>query len=422
MPRGRNRARVSRDRVSEVGTQAHVRVPRRGALMGAIFLMATSAVGPGFITQTATFTSTLGAAFAFGILASIVIDVLVQLNIWRIIAVSGQRASELANAAIPGSGYVISVFVIFGGLVLNIGNVAGSGLGLNALLGLDVQIGGLLSAALAITIFLVKRAGVAMDRFVVILGVFMIGLSAYVALVSGPPVGEALQQTVLPSTVDFAVITTIVGGTVGGYMTYAGAHKLLDSGISGIDQIGTVSRSATAGVLVTGVMRYLLFLAFLGVTASGVMLDLSENPAAQGFEAAAGEVGMRMFGLILWAAAISSVIGAAFTSVSFMSVFSAKVEGWARNLLTVAFILAGLTGFLVLDTAPVGLLIFAGGFNGLVLPIGFTVFMYIGWRRRDLLQGYRIPLPLLIGGTAMTVLTWYMGAISIGPIFDYLSL
>ena len=41
-------------------------VGARSALMGAVFLMATSAIGPGFITQTATFTVELGAAFAFG--------------------------------------------------------------------------------------------------------------------------------------------------------------------------------------------------------------------------------------------------------------------------------------------------------------------------------------------------------------------
>ena len=68
---------------------------RRSALIGALFLMATSAIGPGFITQTATFTAQMGAAFAFGILASILIVFAVQLNIWRMITVSGKRAPEL---------------------------------------------------------------------------------------------------------------------------------------------------------------------------------------------------------------------------------------------------------------------------------------------------------------------------------------
>ncbi|WP_379090737.1 hypothetical protein [Pedobacter sp. UC225_65] len=34
-------------------------------LIGAAFLMASSAIGPGFLTQTAVFTEQLGASFAF---------------------------------------------------------------------------------------------------------------------------------------------------------------------------------------------------------------------------------------------------------------------------------------------------------------------------------------------------------------------
>ena len=43
----------------------------------------------------------------------------------------------------------------------------------------------------------------------------------------------------------------------------------------------------------------------LGVVAGGVQLT-GENLAAQAFEHAAGEIGLRLFGLILWAASISS--------------------------------------------------------------------------------------------------------------------
>ncbi|GAA3592804.1 divalent metal cation transporter [Klugiella xanthotipulae] len=396
---------------------------RRASLVGAIFMMATSAIGPGFITQTATFTATMGAAFAFGILASIVIDFVVQLNIWRIVTVTGKRAADLANAAIPGSGYLLAVIVIFGGLVFNVGNTAGAGLGLNALLGLDPKIGGLISALLAISIFLVKRAGVAVDRVVVTLGIVMILLTVYVAIVSGPPVGDALRQTVWPDQINFATITTIVGGTVGGYITYAGAHRLLDSGTATVDNIAQVSKAALNGILVTGAMRYILFLAILGVVASGVVIDTSgagANPAAQAFQAAAGEFGLRAFGLVLWAASITSVIGAAYTSISFVTVFNGRITERGRNLATVGFILISLVVYLLLGTAPAALLVFAGGFNGLVLPIGLTIFMYVGWFRRDLMNGYRYPVSLLVLGTLVCALTWYMGAVSVGPIFAFL--
>ncbi|GIZ12743.1 NRAMP family divalent metal transporter [Pseudomonas sp. NCCP-436] len=397
---------------------------RRSSLLAAIFLMATSAIGPGFITQTATFTATMGAAFAFGILASILIDFVVQLNVWRIVTLTRMRASDVANAAIPGSGYLLAVLVIFGGLVFNIGNIAGSGLGLNALAGLNAKWGGALSALVAIGIFLSHRAGIAVDRIMIVLGILMIALTLFVAFASNPPVAEALRQTVWPDEVNFATITTIVGGTVGGYITYAGAHRLLDRGTVGVEHIESVSKAALNGIIVTGVMRYILFLAILGVVASGVAIDTSghgANPAAQAFQAAAGQFGLRAFGLILWAAGITSVIGAAYTSMSFLTVFRPSISERGRNLATVVFISLSLLTYLLLGTPPAALLVFAGGFNGLILPIGLTIFIYVGWRRADLMDGYHYPRWLLALGAIVCALTWYMGAMSVGPIFAFLN-
>ncbi|BBU96383.1 NRAMP family divalent metal transporter [Providencia rettgeri] len=396
---------------------------RRSSLISAIFLMATSAIGPGFITQTATFTVTLGAAFAFGILASIVIDFIVQQNIWRVVTLTKMHSSEIANATIPGSGYLLAILVIFGGLIFNVGNIAGAGLGLNALVGLDPKWGGLISALLAIYIFSSRKASTFIDRLIIGLGVVMIGLTLFVAIASNPPVGEALRQSVLPDTVDFAMITTIVGGTVGGYICYAGAHRLLDKGAVGIENIKVVSSAATKGILVVGLMRYILFLAILGVVASGVTIDISghaANPASQAFQAAAGNFGLRIFGLILWAAALTSVIGAAYTSMSFLTAFKSSITERQRNVATIIFIAVSLIVYLSMGTAPAALLVFAGGFNGLILPIGLTLFVYIGWKRSDLMSGYHYPRWLLWSGVVTCALTWYMGAMSVGAIFNYL--
>lgn len=397
---------------------------RRTALVAAIFLMATSAIGPGFITQTATFTTKLGAAFAFAILASILIDFVVQLNIWRIVTLTKMRASDIANAAIPGTGYLLAVLVIIGGLFFNIGNIGGSGLGLNAMLGMDPKWGGAISALIAIGIFSSKRAGVAIDRLIVVAGVAMILLTLYVAIVSQPPVGDAIFQTFLPSTIDFATITTIVGGTVGGYITYSGAHRLLDKGTVGIENLGAVNRAALTGIAVTGLMRYVLFLAILGVVASGVVIDISgkgANPAAQAFQAAAGDVGYRIFGAVLWFAAITSVIGAAYTSVSFITVFKQDISERARNIATVIFIAVSLFFYVIITTPPAQMLVFVGGLNGLILPIGLSIFIYAAWARSDLMGGYRYPRWLLVLGALTCALTWYMGYKSIGPIFALLT-
>jgi len=385
--------------------------------------MATSAIGPGFITQTATFTRTLGAAFAFAILVSVLIDFVVQVNIWRIVTLTRMRASELANAAIPGAGYLLTALVVIGGLFFNIGNIGGTGLGLNALVGLDAKWGGAVSALLATGIFLSRRAGMAFDRVIIVAGVAMIALTIYVAVMSSPPIDEALRQTVFPDRVDFATITTIIGGTVGGYITYAGAHRLLDKGMVGPENVSAVSRAALTGIAVTGVMRFVLFLAVLGVVHAGTTIDVSgdrANPAAQAFEAAAGEAGLRIFGAILWSAALTSVIGAAYTSVSFLTIFKSNLSERARNLITVGFIGLSLTLYLVINTPPAKMLVFVGGLNGLILPIGLTIFLYAAWARSDLMGGHRYPRGLLSLGVFVCALTWYMGYKSIGPIFALL--
>jgi Mn2+/Fe2+ NRAMP family transporter len=379
---------------------------RRSALLGAMFLMATSAIGPGFITQTTAFTVQLGAAFAFAILVSILVDIAVQANVWRIIGVSGLRAQELGNKVLPGVGWFLAALVFMGGIVFNIGNIAGTGLGTNAMMGLDPKIGGAVSAVLAILIFLSKRAGVALDRIVVILGALMILMTLYVAVVSAPPLGEALKNTVMPEKVDFLVITTLIGGTIGGYITYAGAHRMLDTGVTGVENVKQITQSSIVGILVTCVMRILLFLAIFGVVAGGVALT-GNNLAASAFQAAAGDIGMRVFGVILWAASITSVIGAAYTSVSFVTKSTTKDR--TRNLITVGFISFCTVAYLLIGQAPQQLLIFAGAFNGLILPVGFGVLLWVAWRRRDLLHGYVYPKGLLVIGIVAWLLTLFLG-------------
>ncbi|HAT1302681.1 TPA: divalent metal cation transporter [Corynebacterium striatum] len=382
-------------------------------MAGAMFLMATSSIGPGFLTQTSVFTVQMGAAFAFAILLSIIVDIAIQLNVWRVLCLSGMRANELGNTVLPGLGWFLAVLVFIGGVVFNIGNIAGSGLGLNAMLGIDARIGSVIAAAIAIFIFLSKRAGIALDRLVAALGAIMILLMLYVAIVSQPPVGEALKNTVMPEEVDFFVITTLIGGTVGGYITFAGAHRLIDNGMTGPEHIKNITTTSVMGVIITGIMRVLLFLAVLGVVSTGVALS-EGNTAADAFRQAAGEFGLRAFGVVLFAAGLSSVIGASYTSISFVT--TQKVTPRTRNFLTVGFIVVCTILFVLLNSAPQKLLIFAGAFNGIILPIAFAMVMWVAFRRRDLLGGVKHPMWLLVVGSIALLLELYIGFNSISGI------
>jgi Mn2+/Fe2+ NRAMP family transporter len=372
---------------------------RLRVLIGAAFLMATSAIGPGFLTQTVVFTGQLGASFGFAILVSVLFDLGAQLNIWRVVVASRLPGPALANTVVPGLGHILSVLVALGGLAFNIGNVAGAGMGLNAALGMSTGAGAALSAALAIGLFLSKEAGRAMDRFAQAMGGVMIVLALYVAVAAHPPVGEAMLRTVMPLQLDVLAIVTIVGGTVGGYITFAGAHRLLDAGIQGSDSVAEATRSAGLGIGVATVMRVVLFLAALGIVSQGLPFDPA-NPPASVFRHAAGNVGYRLFGVVMWAAAITSVVGSAYTSVSFVRTLRA---GWDRHTraITIGFIVLSTAIFLLVGR-PVTILVAVGALNGLILPVGLGAMLFAA-RRTDLLGAYRHPWWLAAAGWAVTL-------------------
>lgn len=378
---------------------------RRRSLIGAAFLMATSAVGPGFLTQTAVFTESLLASFGFVIFISILLDIGAQLNVWRIISVSGLRGQEIANKVLPGLGFVVAIFIVIGGLAFNIGNIGGAGLGVNVVLGIDPTVGALISAAFAIFIFLSKEAGAAMDRIVNVLGALLVLLIGYVMFVSQPPMGEAIYRTFVPLELDVYAIITIVGGTVGGYITFSGGHRLLDAGIKGKESIPEVKRTAVLGISVASLVRILLFLAVLGVVSQGVALDPS-NPAATVFQSAAGDIGYRLFGIVLWVAGITSVIGAAYTSVSFLRTFHPVIDKFHKYWI-IAFIIISTFVFVTIGEATT-LLVLAGAVNGLILPLVLGS-MLLAAHNKKIIGDYKHPVWLTIFGALVVILTAILG-------------
>jgi len=382
----------------------------RGPILGAAFLMATSAIGPGFLNNTSSFTSKLLASFGFVILISVVIDIGAQLNIWRIVTVSERRAQDLSNAVFPGLGYLLAALVAFGGLAFNIGNVGGCGLGLEVLTGVDAKWGAVISCVIALFIFWTKEAGKAVDVFVKILGVAMIAFTLYVMFKSSPPFGKAIANTFWPEKIDFPMIVALVGGTVGGYISFAGAHRLLDANIKGKTAIPKVNRSSVTGICITALMRYILFLAALGVVWAGNNLS-SSNPAASVFQIAAGNIGYRFFGIVMWSAAITSVIGASYTSVSFWRTFHPSLERNDRWLIT-AFIIVSTVIFILLKQPPPSILIAAGMLNGLILPVALAI-MLIAVMNKKIFAGYHHPLWMQVMGWLIVLLMSWMSWITI---------
>lgn len=379
---------------------------RKSAILGAAFLMATSAIGPGFLTQTTVFTQKLLASFGFVILITILLDIAVQLNIWRILTMGNIKAQDAANKVLPGLGYFLAAIIVLGGLAFNIGNLAGSGLGLQVLFGISPEAGAAISCMVALIIFWMKEVGNTIDWFAKVLGILMILLTGYVAVSSHPPLLAVVHRTFVPVTIDPLAIVTLVGGTVGGYISFAGAHRLLNAGVVGQVNLHKVNRSAISGIVITGLMRMVLFLGALGVVTAGVELAKG-NPAASIFQAAAGSLGYRFFGVVIWSAAITSVVGCAYTSITFVAGFHSKLLENQRLIIS-AFILISAFIFIVVGN-PVRLLVLAGTLNGITLPLALAIVLIVS-RNRDIIGSYRHPLWLQVIGWVVVVV---MGAMSL---------
>ena len=371
--------------------------------------MATSAIGPGFLTQTTVFTQQLLSSFGFVIVISILLDIGAQMNIWRILAVTEKRAQDIANELLPGLGYFLALLIVTGGLAFNIGNIGGCGLGLNVLTGMDTIYGAIISCVIALFIFWTKEAGKMMDGFTKLLGILMILLTIYVAISSQPPMADAWQHSFFPEQISATAIVTLVGGTVGGYISFAGGHRLLEAGIKGRDALPQVTKSAVSGIVITAIMRFVLFLAALGVIMKGGLLDKA-NPPASVFKLAAGELGYRFFGVVMWCAAITSVVGAAYTSVSFLRTFHPWIEKNYRWLIT-AFIIFSTLVFALIGN-PVKILVTVGALNGLILPVALAV-MLIAALQKKLVGNYQHPVILQVAGWLVVFVMSWMGYLTI---------
>ena len=408
----------------------------RGALLGAAFLMATSAIGPGFLTQTAMFTGSLGASFGSVILLSLVMSAVAQLNIWRVLCCSGLRGQDAANRLVMGLGYFLAGLIALGGLAFNIGNVGGGALGFNALLGLPDTAGSVITGLLAVVIFLSRQARSLVDQVVKVLGAGMVLVILALALLTRPPVGEALRNTVLPSAEPgslFPAVLTLLGGTVGGYITFAGAHRLIDAGVTGQGRMREISRSAVLGICIAAVFRVLLFLAILGVVTRFPGIDLTDpaknagipglaeysgisNPAAYAFKAGAGEAAYRFAGLVILAASLTSVIGAAYTSVSFLKTLHPTIER-NENRWIIGFISVSTLVMAVLGGAA-KLLVLVSAVNGLILPLSLGVCLVASRSKTIMGEDYRHPPWLLILGVLVVLVSAYLGVSSLGRLAE----
>ena len=112
----------------------------------------------------------------------------------------------------------------------------------------------------------------------------------------------------------------------------------------------------------------------------------------------------------MWCAAITSVVGASYTSVSFFKTLHPFIEKHQRLLVSLFILLS--TGIFSLLGNPVALLIVAGALNGLILPLALAVILVATTKSR-IVGAYRHPLWMQAAGWLVVGLMSWMGYVTL---------
>lgn len=382
----------------------------RFAALGAAFLLAASAVGPGFLIQTARFSAEGGQPFFYAVLLVTLADIVTKANIWSVVGAAGLTGAQIADRVQKGLGTVLTVAVVIGGLAFNTGNIGGAALGLSAVSGVPERVGVLVCATLAAGVFCFRGAKRITDVLAVVFGGIIVCAVFAVCVKTQPPVLSTVRALPQPNAAlsMFFPLITLLGGACGGYIPFSGAHRLLESGSSSPKPFRC---AAVLGASVSGIIRLSLFFAVIGVCCAGktflaeraAAIAGSDNPAAETFLLAWGVWGKRLFGVTLFCAGFATTIGASYTSVSFLKTlhpFFARNErffipGMIACSALILLIFGNATGFAILS----------GTVNGFVLPISLGCIL-LAARKRAIVGDYRHPLPLTIAG-------WIVAALSL---------
>jgi Mn2+/Fe2+ NRAMP family transporter len=110
----------------------------------------------------------------------------------------------------------------------------------------------------------------------------------------------------------------------------------------------------------------------------------------------------------LWSAAITSVVGSAFTSISFLKTLHPAFEINAKTS-TIIFIIISTIVFILIGK-PVAILVAVGALNGFILPFSLGLILWVMMKKK--LLHYQHPQWLLWSGWIVVAVMLWMSVVT----------
>jgi Mn2+/Fe2+ NRAMP family transporter len=108
----------------------------------------------------------------------------------------------------------------------------------------------------------------------------------------------------------------------------------------------------------------------------------------------------------MWSAAITSVTGSTYTSISFLKTLHPALERWQKPMILLFIIMSAVV--FILRGQPVQTLVFVGLLNGFTLPFALGIILLAAYRRA-LVGNYRHPWWLALFGILVVLATLWFG-------------
>lgn len=375
-------------------------------LIGAIFIMMTASITPAFLLTTADLTNELKTTFAYVILVTLIIELGFQMNLWRVVSVSGKPIHQLINTIVPKLGNVISFFVILGGLAFNIIAIIGMGVGFNLALGLDVKVGATIGVFLAILIFAFKAGRDNLDLIAPILGVVILLITAftYIFVFNKVPYDEVFVRTIMPQNIERTIvpIAMVLAGTIGGYISLSGAHRLIDGKITGMKYRHVVTNASNLSVILTSLVRVFIFLIVIALIASNTIL-FSDSVLESAFVEIYGDYGNVALGVLFIIAAVTSISATTYTAGTMIQSYNIALKKHL-NIVLVMYIVTAWLIYLMVEE-PTILVLCSFALNGILIPVILGGMLH-ATRRKDIVGAYKHPLWMSIFGVVALIFTF----------------
>ena len=386
-------------------------------------VIAAAFIGPGTVTTAASAGAGFGATLLWAVLFSILATFVLQEAAARVCIASGRDlAAVLRYRYRAGLGKMLVLLLVPGAILLGNaayegGNILGGAAG--ALLALDADRPmvtlaiGILAAAL-LWLGSPRRIAQVMAALVALMGLGFFAVAATIA----PDLGDLAAGLMVPSLPQGSELMAValIGTTVVPYNLFLGSSFARGEDLA-LSRLGLAVAIGLGGLITAAIL-------IVGSALSG---EFSFEALARLLEDRFGEWARIALAVGLLAAGLSSAVtaplAAALTARGLFGEVSDErwgVGGWRFRSIWIAVLLSGLI-FGLTEIRPVGAIVLAQAFNGLLLPL-VAIFLLLAVNDRALL-GARANGPMANAITGAVVLVsivlgvsalWRAGSAALG--------